>query len=117
MKNEVKAKIHLAPLHQYMAASVECEVLERSFDTCEQAWRWVYDVHHKEGRRRDKSARRQVVASYYWGCTSTGKSYGGMIHIHGAVVTPQNRESLASMWYAEDWFSRLSDLIKYAVAA
>lgn len=51
----------------------------RRFDTCEECWLYERDTVKKEKNRREKEKRKFVAVSLYYGCTSPGNVYGGLL--------------------------------------
>ena len=116
MKNEVKATLTLTPSPWFDAHGAETRTLRRSFDDCESAWEWICDTKRTHARRRGIADRQYMPWAAYYGETSTGKRYGGVYFINGAMVTPQNRDSLQSFRpfpfeMVEDYTERRRDTI------
>jgi hypothetical protein len=59
---------------------VNGDQLTRRFHACEKAWQWEIKTRHEYANRRNKETRVDVLLSLYAGCTTTGKSYGGILH-------------------------------------
>ena len=55
------------------------EIIEKRFHTCEEAWAWDRDVKRYHNNRRAIKDRKNVIWSFYCGCTCYGNSYGGYL--------------------------------------
>ena len=66
----------------------------RFFNTCEEAWMDERETRRKFENKRAKADRKYVSISFYVGCTSTGKTYGGILHgfQHGFDIEEHKRD-------------------------
>lgn len=56
------------------------DLIERRFDHCEDAWLWERKTRSLHAKRRAKADRVETKISLYAGCTTTGKTYGGILY-------------------------------------
>jgi hypothetical protein len=54
-------------------------IIEKRFNTCEEAWAWEKEIKHYHTHRRSIKDRQFVWWSFYVGCTCHGNTYGGYL--------------------------------------
>ena len=106
MKANVNGEVRVAMMLRKSLNSPQREVFRR-FDHCEDAWFFMSREMHVARNRRNRADREEAVYGYYYGITSTGKTYGGMHIINGEHVRPQDNDHFRGSTYAGMWYEKM----------
>ena len=85
----------------------DLSLIFRRFDECEAAWQFAAECKRKAERRRRIKDRMLCLAAYYYGITTTGKTYCGMLYCNGQTIRPADREWWAQSYYGKPWFEMM----------